>query len=1114
MVPRSPHRLPSRQTTAVILLLHFLVVLYIQFCFMATRREQHRDHLTLNSSKIGPLKIAFHVLATRQSVVEYLASHSEEWFAELRAVGKLIFTVGAATEALDPRNEEALVKIASLYPDSIFVQHVKANDMEYPPIAKTIQAFELLSSKLAHEYDFIYNLDDDTHFHPLRMAALLMHRNSKEPLYMGRPQHSCKCFSGRSQEANCTEAAGTTYCSGAGYAFSSSTLKAMTETWLKCWTDHQDTYTNLCQSSDMFIGYCLDKYAHTTCSAASFSGVIRPPSPALESAAMQAYIEDGVQVALSTSVEVPTHGVSWGPLQPNGWSLHIHTLLCQDPSHVGGIGQRQHIPNTHLFDESDNRLCAYMHPMKVNGRLSAPHFRYARFLMNKKVETSLSSSVEIGKHGKTPDRRCRLAINIQSAPSQVEMRDLLRSTWLQVAQALGEDVVRFYFVLGHPREPLAPHIQLELEREMRTSRDMLVLNFTECYHCIYNKLLTWYEWAIDNTECDYILKVDDDAYLRLIPLLNYLSRFGAGAAENIYFGMTFQGWDKFNTSGASPVVKNPNNKWYLYDLYPHEYLPPYVTGNVLGLSRNLVEHVLRRSQRDQQNWRIDDTAVGIFISELVQNTSNGMPIVYANTDEYWKADQMCTENSIWDSPNFSYGFNMYDRYEDDLDGIFCARTDHSGWPNEQARNVNKKELMLYTSESRATLRYASPPWTPGFNDRNKYGHQIVADWLAVKNGNLYGGVDVLIDASKYDLDTFNDFHMVQKRAVAYGVAHGICSRDGADVKAIWKQTVRFGGYLATATCRKETNTVYSLFLPHGMSHSSAVLHHQVSNDYLAIVIPAGCFIEELIAFVHHLNDALVGIGGYIRVVIGWGECNGEGEALVHQSESAASNGSHLLKDAPSIHERITDITGPSVAVKLIHTHQPFSRSSTLASALQKTWPKELVVILDVDMRVSPTFFRTIKGVVVQRQTIYFPIPFSRYNPTLIDRWLDLQSVENVTRPYFHETFTISKSTGHWVQYGYGMVAAYASDLRTLEGYDVSNKEWGMEDVDLYKSAVASHLEVLRLTDLNLVHIYHPKSCKRFCDNALPGRYRMCLGAKWSTEGTNIMLGLLLEDKIM
>lgn len=217
---------------------------------------------------------------------------------------------------------------------------------------------------------------------------------------------------------------------------------------------------------------------------------------------MQTYISMARMASLNEKAsEKPSHGVAWGAIQPDGWSLHIHLLFCQDNSHVGGVKQRRHIANPHLFDSDDHELCAYMHPMRVNGKLSAPHQRYACFLMNgyKSSERSLLNSSSLApmnfthslpqetsigwQYGRT--QRCRLAINIQSDPAQIEQRSALRATWVKVAKLVGLDVLRIYFVVGNPKEPLAPHLQAEFDKEVATMPDMLKLDFTECYHCVW-----------------------------------------------------------------------------------------------------------------------------------------------------------------------------------------------------------------------------------------------------------------------------------------------------------------------------------------------------------------------------------------------------------------------------------------------------------------------------------------------------------------------------------------------------------------------------------------------------------------------------------------------------
>ena len=94
-----------------------------------------------------------------------------------------------------------------------------------------------------------------------------------------------------------------------------------------------------------------------------------------------------------------------------------------------------------------------------------------------------------------------------------------------------------------------------------------------------------------------------------------------------------------------------------------------------------------------------------------------------------------------------------------------------------------------------------------------------------------------------------------------------------------------------------------------------------------------------------------------------------------------------------------------------------------------------------------------------------------------------------------------------------MVAACGADIRKLGLYDAaSNAAWGMEDVNLFAAAKAadSNLAVLRLTEINLVHIWHPKSCAVLAKAGNKKRYRMCMGTKGVTDGNPAMLALELE----
>ena len=468
-----------------------------------------------------PTLVAFHVLTTRKGLVRHLLGHSAEWMAELRSVGTLLYSVGRSSDAEDA---DIVERVRALFPPGVVtITEFDVPDDEYPPISKTMAAFEHLSAVVAPRFQFVYNVDDDTHFHPLRMAALVAQRSPAAPLYMGRPLVNCLCEPGQPKGRACTPDVATSYCAGAGYAFSAATLTAMASRWTSCWADHGGAYRTRCHSSDTFVGMCLNRALGTECSAAT---VLSGDAPAgveglgpAASAAIANYTAAAFAAGRSAdAAHTPRWGTSWGHIMASGHSLHLHTLFCQDASHVGGVAQRMHAASPHRLDAPGRALCAYLHPLKVDGVLSIPHIRFARFLLTegegewggrRHVETPLLTALAAlqraaggadggGGGGATPfvgsaltgavvtsgdaqapptapasrasavaslvsstgAAHCRLALSIQTAPAHTELRNVIRSTWLRVAQAMGRDVIRVFFVIGTPAVPLAPHAQV------------------------------------------------------------------------------------------------------------------------------------------------------------------------------------------------------------------------------------------------------------------------------------------------------------------------------------------------------------------------------------------------------------------------------------------------------------------------------------------------------------------------------------------------------------------------------------------------------------------------------------------------------------------------------
>ncbi|KAL6263192.1 hypothetical protein P5V15_005992 [Pogonomyrmex californicus] len=174
----------------------------------------------------------------------------------------------------------------------------------------------------------------------------------------------------------------------------------------------------------------------------------------------------------------------------------------------------------------------------------------------------------------------------------------------------------------------------------------------------------------------------------------------------------------------------------------------------------------------------------------------------------------------------------------------------------------------------------------------------------------------------------------------------------------------------------------------------------------------------------------------------------------------------------------------SASIEILPVTGDFSRARALDLGVSKMQADDLMLFIDVDIVFTESALHRIRLNTLPGRRIYFPIVFSQYDP---------KAVYGEARK--QDKFTINEISGHWRQYGFGIVSLYKSDYHTVGGLDLSIQGWGKEDVEFFEKAVKSGLDVFRAADRHLVHVYHEIECSRELSNL---QFSMCMGSKADT----------------
>ena len=268
--------------------------------------------------------------------------------------------------------------------------------------------------------------------------------------------------------------------------------------------------------------------------------------------------------------------------------------------------------------------------------------------------------------------------------------------------------------------------------------------------------------------------------------------------------------------------------------------------------------------------------------------------------------------------------------------------------------------------------------------------------------------------------------------------------------------------------------------PYGPLHLMASINEATDSQVINIILPLKGRLDKFKSFMERFGRVCVKHDKRIVLTIVYFGNEGFDEVTMVTEKIKKQYNFHLIT--------------------LMSLNEPFSRGRGLQVGSQ-SWTKGDVLLFfcDVDVVFSTDFLERCRLNAKKGKRVYYPIVFSLYNPSVV------YSLQDVPIPAEHEQLVISKDTGFWRDFGYGMTCQYQSDFNKSGGFDEQIHGWGLEDVHLYKKYVKSTYLVVRATDPGIFHLWHEKVCD---PNTPPDQYRGCIRSKALNEASHSQLGML------
>jgi len=187
------------------------------------------------------------------------------------------------------------------------------------------------------------------------------------------------------------------------------------------------------------------------------------------------------------------------------------------------------------------------------------------------------------------------------------LRQAIRETWgsttkSQTGHGNTTHPWKLFFSLGIADNPTDHEANL---KEAREHNDIIIGNFTASYRNLVIKTFMAHFWAVTKLSCDYVLKTDDDVYVRVPGLISWLVK--SGSPKQFFGGMVALRYR---------IIRDPASDLYISeDQYPGIYWPLWCHGSYHVLSSDIIPRYIIYTYK-RKPFQTDDAYLGVAALDL------------------------------------------------------------------------------------------------------------------------------------------------------------------------------------------------------------------------------------------------------------------------------------------------------------------------------------------------------------------------------------------------------------------------------------------------------------------------------------------------------------------